>query len=207
MNQQRAKPSATIKSVTPIADVSLKLNRYVFHVDRFVGAGRDVTWDVMERGNSVGVLGYDPQRDEVVLINEFRPGALASGDSPFFDSLVAGTVGKGETSVTAAIREMKEEGGLDLQDPIVVHSGAYVSAGGTSEKVAIVFGIVDTSKAGGIHGKRSEDEDIKAVVQSTAEYLRRVRSGEIVDMKTIVAGYWFAEYKQRNASNSVACGS
>jgi ADP-ribose pyrophosphatase len=173
----------------------LKLNRYVFNVDRYEGGARDVTWDVMERGNSVGVLGYDPRRDEVILINEFRPGALAAGDPPFFDSLVAGTLEKDDSPVTAAVREMREEGGLDLKDPIVIHSGAYVSAGGTSEKVVIVFGIVDTSHAGGIHGKRREDEDIKAVVQSTAEYLRRVRSGEIVDMKTLVAGYWLAENK------------
>jgi hypothetical protein len=47
----------------------------------------------MERCNSVGVLGYDPRRDEVILIYEFRPGALAAGDTPFFDPLVAGTVG------------------------------------------------------------------------------------------------------------------
>jgi ADP-ribose pyrophosphatase len=92
---------------------------------------------------------------------------------------------------------MEEEGGLDLTEPILIHEGAYVSAGGTSEKVAIVFGIVDTSHAGGVHGKRGEDEDIKAVIQPTAKFLRRVRAGEIVDMKTLLAGYLLAENKSR----------
>jgi ADP-ribose pyrophosphatase len=46
----------------------------------------------MERGNAIAVLGHDPKRDEVVLANEFRPGALAAGDYPYRDNLVAGEI-------------------------------------------------------------------------------------------------------------------
>jgi ADP-ribose pyrophosphatase len=188
---------ATIKSTTTLAaDVTGKLSRYVFEVERFEGGHREVVWDVMERGHSVGVLGHDPERDEVVLIREFRPGAAVAGDPAFFETLVAGTIEGDESPETVAIREMKEEAGLVLTEPVVIHAGAYVSAGSTSEKVAIVAGRVDTRLAGGIHGKAREDENIKTVVLPAAEFIHKVRSGALFDMKTLLAGYWLAENRR-----------
>lgn len=44
-----------------------------------------------------------------------------------------------------------------------------------------------------MHGSESEDEDTLSVVPPTKVFVERVRSGEINDLKTLVAGYWFAE--------------
>ena len=148
---------------------------------------------MMERGNAVAILGHDPRRDEVVLGNEFRPGALLAGDYPYRDNLMAGAIDHGETPLEAAVREMQEEAGLVLRSPELIHPGAYVSSGGTSEKIAVVYGLVDTSLAGGVHGSVHENEDILTVVQSASVFIDRVRSGDINDFKTLVAGYWFAE--------------
>jgi ADP-ribose pyrophosphatase len=142
----------------------------------------------MERGNAVAVLGHDPGRDEVVLANEFRPGAIVAGDY-----LVAGAIENNETPLEAAVREMKEEAGLVLSNPVLIHPGAYVSSGGTSEKISIVYGTVDTGQAGGVHGNAAEHEDILTVVLPAKVFIDRVRSGDINDLKTLVAGYWFAE--------------
>src|SRR5690606_8503337 len=71
------------------------VNRYELEVERHDGGIDTLIRDVMERGDSVAVLGYDPSRDEVVLVNEFRPGLLAAGDYPFTDSLAAGAIEKG----------------------------------------------------------------------------------------------------------------
>ncbi len=147
----------------------------------------------MERGNAVAVLGHDPHRDEIVLGNEFRPGLMVAGDYPYRDNLVAGSIENNETALEAAIREMKEEAGLVLSDPVLIHPGAYVSSGGTSEKISIVYGTVDTSQAGGVHGNPAEHEDILTVVLPARVFIDRVRSGDINDLKTLVAGYWFAE--------------
>ena len=146
----------------------------------------------MERGNAVAVLGHDPGRDEVVLGNEFRPGLMVAGDYPYRDNLIAGAIDKNETALEAAVREMREETGLVLSNPVLIHSGAYVSSGGTSEKISIVYGTVDTSLAGGVHGNPEEDEDILSVVLPAKVFIERVSSGEINDLKTLVAGYWFA---------------
>lgn len=194
---EKRRPEATVKAVTPLHSGFLKVNRYELDVEKHGGGRHTLTWELMERGDAVGVLGYDPDRDEVVLVNEIRPGALAAGDYPYLDNLVAGGIGDGEAIIDAAVREMKEETGLDLRDPVIVHPGAYVSSGGTTERIAIVFGTVDSGRAGGVHGSPHESEDILTVVLSAETFLQRVRSGELTDMKTLLAGYWFAEYRAR----------
>lgn len=193
----RRKPQASIERVTPLYSGFLKVNRYELDIEKHDGGRQRLTWEVMERGDAVAVLGYDPARGEVVLVNEIRPGAVAAGDEPFLDNLVAGGIGRGESIVAAAVREMKEETGLDLRAPFIVHPGAYVSSGGTSERIAIVFGFVDTTDAGGVHGNPHESEDILTVVLPAGEFIERVRRNELSDMKTVLAGYWFAEYLRR----------
>lgn len=188
--------TARIKQVKPLHSGFLRVNHYHVEVERHAGGIRTLDWEVMERGNAVGVLGYDPARDEVVLVNEFRPGALAAGDYPFTDNVAAGGIVDGESPLEAARREMKEETGLDLVDARVIHPGAYVSSGGTSEKIVIVLGIVDSSRAGGIHGHPEEREDIRVVVSSAADFIGRVRRGDISDLKTLVAGYWLADNRE-----------
>lgn len=187
------KLQASIRHRTPLTEGFLKVYRYVFDVERLRGENVQLTWELMERGHAVAVLGHDPKRDEVVLVNEFRPGALIGGDYPFRDNLVAGVIDDGENAIDAAVREMEEEAGLTLHEPRVIHPGAYVSSGGTSEKIILVYGRVDTSGGGGIYGVATEREETLAVVIPARDFIERVRRGEINDLKTLVAGYWFAE--------------
>lgn len=184
---------AVIHSRIPLHQGFLRVYRYEFDVEKYGGGIRRTSWEVMERGNAVAVLGHDPGRDEVVLGNEFRPGLIVAGDYPFRDNLVAGAIENNETALQAAVREMQEEVGLVLSNPVLIHPGAYVSSGGTSEKIAIVYGTVDSSRAGGVHGNATEQEDILTVVLPAKLFIDRVRSGDINDLKTLVAGYWFAE--------------
>jgi ADP-ribose pyrophosphatase len=187
------KLQASIRDRVTLHDGFLKVYRYDFEVERYAGGTARLEWEVMERGDAVAVLGHDPQRDEIVLVNEFRPGALVRGDYPYRDNLVAGAIEPGESPIEAAVREMQEEAGLELREPVLVHPGAYVSSGGTSERIALVYGKVDTSAAGGIHGAPTEREETLAVVLPAKVFIERVRSGAINDFKTLVAGYWFAE--------------
>jgi ADP-ribose pyrophosphatase len=184
---------AVIRGRSPLYEGFLRLYRYVIDVEKHDGGTRQISWEVMERGNAVAVLGHDPLRDEVVLANEFRPGVLAAGEYPYRDNLVAGSIENGETAIEAAVREMHEEVALVLNSPVLIHPGAYVSSGGTSEKISLVYGIVDTRDAGGVHGNAAEQEDILTVILPARVFIDRVRSGEITDLKTLVAGYWFAE--------------
>ena len=184
---------AAIHSKVPLHEGFLRIYRYEFDAEKHGGGIRRTSWEMMERGNAVAVLAHDPMRDEVVLGNEFRPGVLVAGEYPFRDNLIAGGIDGDETVLQAAVREMQEETGLVLRDPVLIHSGAYVSSGGTSEKVSIVYGTVDTNHAGGVHGNAAETEDILTVVLPAKVFIDRVRSGDINDLKTLVAGHWFAE--------------
>lgn len=193
------KLQANIRQRTPLHQGFLKVYRYVFDVERYRGGSVQLTWELMERGHAVAVLGHDPDRDEVVLVNEFRPGALVAGDHAFRDNLVAGAIDDGESPIDAAVREMQEEAGLTLREPRVIHPGAYVSSGGTSEKITLIYGRVDTSGGGGIYGVSTEREETLAVILPAQEFIARVRRGVINDLKTLVAGFWFAE---RHASGN-----
>jgi ADP-ribose pyrophosphatase len=185
--------TAVIRRRIPLHEGFLRVYRYDFEVEKHQGGTRWLSWEVMERGNAVAVLAHDPKRDVIVLANEFRPGALIAGDYGYRDNLVAGAIEDGETALEAAVREMQEETGLRLKDPLLIHPGAYVSSGGTSEKVAIVYGTVASCSAGGVHGSATEHEDILTAVLPATAFVARVRSGAIDDLKTLVAGYWFAE--------------
>jgi ADP-ribose pyrophosphatase len=185
--------SAEIHKKTTLHEGFLRIYSYEFDVEKHAGGIERITREVMERGDAVAVLGYDPERDEILLGNEFRPGVIVAGEYPYRDNLVAGGIDRDETPLQAAVREMREEAGLVLRDPVIIHRGAFVSSGGTSERIVLVYGLVDTSKAGGVHGLANETEDILSVVLPAQVFIDRVRNGEINDLKTLVAGYWFAE--------------
>ena len=187
--------TAVVRGVRHLHSGFLRVNHYELEVERHEGGTRVIKWEVMERGNAVAVLGYDPRRDEVVLANELRPGMLAAGEYPFSDNLVAGAIEPNEDALEAATREMLEELGLEMREARLIHPGAYVSSGGTSEKIIIVLGLVDASSAGGVHGNPNENEDILTVVQSAEHFIQRCMTGDITDLKTLVAGYWLAQHR------------
>ena len=90
-----------------------RIDRYELHHQLFAGGMSDpLTREVYERGHAAAVLPYDPQRDAVVLIEQFRIGAYAAGREPWLIEIVAGIVEAGETSSDVAQRELHEEAGL-----------------------------------------------------------------------------------------------
>lgn len=191
----RKKPFAKITGFKNLFKGFLSVTRYTIEAERHAGGTLTMEREVMDRGHAVAVLGYDPKSDEVLLVNEMRPGPLVTGDDAFSDALPAGMIDAGERPVQAAVREMKEETGMELKDPCVIHPGAYVSPGGTTERVTLVFGTIEAGKAGGVHGKLSEFEDIKTVILKADDFIARAEKGQINDMKTLVAAFWLAQHR------------
>ncbi len=191
------KPEAKVKSLKRVFDGFFKVDQYEIEADRHDGGKHTLTRLNFERGNAVGILAYDPKRDEVLLVNEMRVGILAAGEYPYTDTVPAGMIDKGETALDAAKREMVEETGQELQNAETIHKGSFVSPGGTSEKIALVFGTLAMSEAGGVHGKEDEGESIKTVIKSADDFIADVKSGELTDMKTVLAGYWLEANRER----------
>ncbi|MGB6450640.1 MAG: NUDIX domain-containing protein [Steroidobacteraceae bacterium] len=194
---RRRKLTASIVGATVEYQGFLSIRRYEIEEDRHAGGRQRVMRLIMERGHSVAVLAYDPLQDQVVLVNELRPGILAAGGPPFSDALIAGGIGPGESALEAAIRETREEAGLELRGPTVIHERAYVSPGGTSEGITIVYGSVTAPSAGEAHGNDHEQENIRTTILTSRRLMNRIRGGEISDLKTIVAGYWLMANRAR----------
>ena len=191
------KLTARILSVSTEYSGFLSIKRYEIEEDLHGGGRQRIERYVMERGDAVGVLAFDPSRDCVVLVNELRAGILAAGEPAFSDSLIAGAIGAGESALDAAVRETREEAGLELRQPRIIHDRAYVSPGGTSEAVTLVYGEVSAPAAEEIHGSAAEHENIRTTLLSSRQLMNRIRRGEVQDMKTLLAGYWLAAHRAR----------
>ncbi|HUN26539.1 MAG TPA: NUDIX domain-containing protein [Steroidobacteraceae bacterium] len=175
----------------------LSIRRYEIEEDLHRGGRQRVTRLVMERGHAVAVLAYDPRQDRVVLVNELRAGILAAGGPAFSDALIAGAIEPGETALDAAVREAREEAGLELEAPYIIHERAYVSPGGTSESIAIVYAAVTAPLASEVHGSPTEQENIRTTILSPRKLFNRIAGGEINDMKTLLAGCWLKANRTR----------
>jgi ADP-ribose pyrophosphatase len=171
-----------------------RIDRYRLRHRLFAGGwSAELTREVFERGRAVGVLLYDPARDAVVLVEQFRLPAHLAGFSAWQLEIVAGLVDHdGESEVDVARREALEEADIVLDGEIVPMHRFLTSPGGTTETVSIFCARVDSAKAGGVHGLADEHEDIKVVVKSFRETMRLLRAGEIENVFTLAALYWLA---------------
>jgi len=154
-----------------------------------------------DRGQAAAVLLYDPARDSVVLIEQFRIGALASTArlkkrGPWLIEAVAGVIEAGESAEDVVRREAAEEAGLEPSDLIPMLD--YLSSPGCmSESVALYCGRVDASAAGGVHGLDHEHEDIRVLVVPFRQAVEMVESGRFFNAHTIIALYWLALNRDR----------
>jgi len=150
-----------------------------------------ISRELFVRHDAVCVLPYDPQRDEVVLIEQFRVGALEAGVNPWLLELVAGLIDKDEEPEEVARREAVEEAGLNLGAlwPI---SQYLPSPGGSNELVHLFVGRCDSSLASGIHGLEEEGEDIRVHVLALEDALQAVRDGRVNNAASMLALQWLA---------------
>lgn len=150
---------------------------------------RPLVRELFERGHAAAVLPYDPIRDEVILIEQFRVGALAAPGGPWLLEIVAGMIETGETAQDVVKRESIEEANCLITDLIPLYD-FLVSPGGTTERVALFCGRVDTTHAGGVHGSIEEGEDIKVHAVPLDTALASLNSGKITSASAIIALQW-----------------
>lgn len=139
----------------------------------------------------VGVLPYDPARDTVVLVEQFRVGALEMPAGPWLMEVIAGMVEPGESAESVAHRESAEEADCRLQAlwPICEY---VVTPGVSSETVQLYCARTDSGGLGGVHGKAEEGEDIRVHVAALDEALAMINAGVIHAAMPIIALQWLA---------------
>jgi ADP-ribose pyrophosphatase len=148
--------------------------------------------------DAVTVLPYDPLRDRVLLVEQFRSGPYLRGDpQPWQLEAIAGRIDSGETPEVAARREAREEAGLELTDLTEV-GRYYPSPGIITEYLYSYVALTDLPDgAAGVFGLEGEAEDIRGHLISFERLMQIAASGELATGPTLLTAYWLAANRAR----------
>lgn len=174
----------------------LKIKKLQLKHRRFSGdMSSSIIREVLVRPLAVAVLPYDPILDKVVLLEQFRPGAIES-QKPWLIEIVAGLKQDNETNDEVAKRELFEETGLACSALLPVYE-YWVSPGGSNEKAVLYCAKVDANQANGIYGLATEHEDIKVTTVSSDEAFELLEVGKIQNSFALVALQWLQINKKK----------
>ena len=197
MTESFNREDVEILDVTPLHQGFFKMNRYRLRHRLFAGGWSNViTREVFERGHAAVLLPYDPHLDQVVILEQFRVGAMENSRSPWLMELVAGIIEPGESARQVAYREAAEESGLKVQRSEHLYS-YLASPGGCTERLDIFVGQVDSGNASGLHGLDEEDEDIRVHAVSRKQAFAWLSEGRIDNAATIIALQWLQLHGDR----------
>ena len=172
-------------------DGFFRMEKYRLRHELFQGGwSPDITRECLERGHAVAVLVYDPDHDQVVLLEQFRVGALDFPGGPWLLEIVAGIMDDpDESAEEVARRETVEEADCELLELLPI-CHYLVSPGGTSESITLFCGRVDATGVSGLRGLPEEHEDIRLHVVSRGEALELLYAGRINSAAPIIALQW-----------------
>ena len=173
-----------------------RLERYRLRHELFGGGwGSEIVREVLQRGHAAAALLYDPQLDCVVMIEQFRVGAMDSPGSAWLLEVVAGIIEDGEDPEDVVRREALEEAGCVIHDLLPV-SVFKLSPGGCFEEIHMFCARVDAAAAGGIHGLAHEGEDIRVRPVTFQESVALLEAGKVRNATAIIALQWLALHRE-----------
>jgi ADP-ribose pyrophosphatase len=179
-----------------LTDGFLSLKRYRLRHSLFAGGwSNELIRERVEGYRAAALLPYDPVRDEVVLIEQFRIGALEDKDGAWILEIVGGILEKEWGPESVAQREAVEEAGCEVTalEPICEY---LVSPGTTTERIYLYCGRVDATRAAGVHGVHEEGEDIRVEVLTADDAIAELYTGRINSSSTIIALQWLALHRE-----------
>lgn len=141
--------------------------------------GRRAKREVVEHGAAVGVLALT-EGGGVLLVRQYR---YAVGEETL--EICAGLVEEGEDPRDAAVREMREE--LGVQPDTLTEIGRFYASPGFCTELLILY------LAEGLTPSRlpqDEDEDVSVVELALEDIPRRLAAGTFRDSKTFAALAW-----------------
>jgi ADP-ribose pyrophosphatase len=152
------------------------------------------TRDLLRAGAAVAVLPIDLDRDEVVLIRQFRLAAqLANGKGDLVE-IVAGHVEANEAHRETARRECVEE--IGVAPRLLVELFTYLTSPGlTDEEVTVFLGIVDASRAAiPAVGEREASALLRVPIDAA---LSALAAGSVRNGPLVAALQWLALNRTR----------
>jgi ADP-ribose pyrophosphatase len=155
------------------------------------GWSKPMVREIFERGHAVAVLPYNPQTDELLLIEQFRIGAVGASGSPWLLEIIAGMIDHNQSAEQTARREAIEEAGLEL-GPLWPMLNYFSSPGGATEQVQLYLGWLNQPVVPGIFGLAAEHEDIKVHLLPRQQAMQLLSEGKINNAATVIALQWLS---------------
>ncbi len=147
------------------------------------------------RGEAVVVLLYDSSLNQIVLVEQCRPGALQHAqklnqpDQAWLLEPVAGMIDLGETAVDAGIRESREEAGIDVSELEYVCQ-FYPSPGGCDEILHLYAADICANEVSELAGLADDHEDIRVIKLAFTDAKRMLLNAEFNVASTYIALQW-----------------
>lgn len=149
------------------------------------------------QGSAVVVLPYDPVRDSVLLVEQFRvPVFLIDDPDPWMWEPVAGMIDPGEMPAQAAHREAREEAHITL-NRLEYAGGAYSSSGSSTEYVHMYVGLADLIETVDSGGLKAEGEDIRSKIIPFDQFMDMIDTHAFKDLPLLTLAHWLARHRDR----------
>ncbi|MBF0141008.1 MAG: NUDIX domain-containing protein [Magnetococcales bacterium] len=150
---------------------------------------REVTLEALERGEGVAVILYDPLRDHVGLVEQFRIGAHLREKKGWVIELAAGSCQGRDDVKEVALKEVREETGWCPS--VMEHVRTfYISPSGTTERIHLFLGIFDSLIPPSATGVHEEEEDIRTLCLPFSQVMAMMDAGEINAASVILGMHW-----------------
>lgn len=147
--------------------------------------GRKVKREIIEHRGAAAMLAFD-EKGKVILVKQHR---YPHG---YVLEIPAGTLDKGENPRNCAFREIKEETGYSAKKMTPLLS--YYPSIGYNKEVIHCFLASGLKKSGS--SKLDDDEIISVVKMDFKKLIQMIKSGKIIDSKTICAVLTYAAKKK-----------
>ncbi len=163
--------------------------RFSFGQRTIMYRGKRIIRDVLFHPGAVVILPLLSD-ENVVMLRQYRPGPLE-----WVYELPAGTIEEGEDPYETARRELVEETGYEPKRLRLVFK-AYPSPGVSTETMYMFIAEELVKRK----PEPEESEILETIVVPFAKALEMVKSGEIVDGKTVMLLLYYACFEKRMCS-------
>jgi len=179
-------PKVKIKKITNLSNDWYKLDKVNFDYQLISGEWQNQNRESYNRGNGACILLYNSKENTVVLTKQFRmPSYLNGNGDGMLIEVCAGLLDE-DDPISCIIKEVEEETGYRINDPIKVLE-VYTSPGAVTEIIHYFISEYNSKmkiSEGG--GKEEETEEIEVLEIDFNSALTMIDNGIIKDAKTII---------------------